>query len=260
LELEQIVVGLIVGIVITSVGGFVAYMFKGRERKDSVEKIAGEKKSAEIATASILEARTERIAEGVNKAVFEKIGNLFATLRSEILLRNQSVDSTMEARDTRIEQNKKDAAYASKDNREKIEEFIDNVFVDFKKDIFEILKKQAREIQRMQSITFAEDAHSFPSYMFDLDKDNDSEYLKDPIGLYKIQSQEDKDQQTEDNDERLRVEQDEKNTAVFETQQDKERLHEESGDATKVNDKKKLQKESEDVATAADKLDDDKST
>ena len=193
----DIIITLIIAVVAASAGGAIAWLFKRGERKDSVGKIAQEKGVIERGMAKELKDNAEKIAATVKEETMAAVNQLFSTLRSEIKLHDQQVESEMKARDVRINQHKEDFDY-----------FIDNIFKDFKISIMAILEKQNKTIEMLQTLYFGPDAHSFPHYIMGEEKTN-ADDQKPGEGMFHIQSEESKTQQTSDNEERIK--QDEEN-------------------------------------------------
>lgn len=198
MDFEGIAVTLVVALVSAAAAGAIAYFAKGRERKDSVEKKATDKGIIERGMAKELKENAEKIAATVKEETMQAVNQLFSTLRAEIKLHDQEVEYSMEARDVRIESHKRDFDY-----------FIENVFKDFKISIMAILEKQNKTIEMLQTLNFGPDAHSFPHYIYGEEKTAKDAQKKDE-GMFNVQSDVSRDKQTEDNEERIKQDEDNK--------------------------------------------------
>jgi len=190
----SVAIPIVVGSAIAALG----WLMKGRERKDSVEKKAVDKGVIERGMAKELKENAEKIAATVKEETMAAVNQLFATLRSEIKLHDQEIASEMKARDVRINQNRDHFVY-----------FIDNIFKEFKENILAILEKQNKTIEMLQTLSFGPDAHSFPHYIMGEEKTFEDANKPDE-GMFNVQSDESRDKQTSDNEERIRQDEDDK--------------------------------------------------
>jgi len=137
-------------VTITAIGVITVWVWNLRTRKDQqaqaiktlandVERVAREKSVIERAVAKDLAEVAREKAVEVRQELLEKVGGMFGTLRAEIALMNQKIFSEMEARETRIDQLRKDHE-------------------DFK-------KQSKRDLELLQTLAFGGDAKSTPPYI-----------------------------------------------------------------------------------------------
>jgi len=178
-------------VTITAIGVITVWVWNLRTRKDQqaadikslaydVERIAREKSMQERAIAKELaeEARTKAVE--VRQELLEKVGGMFGTLRAEIALMNQKIFSDMEARESKIDQ--------------------------LRKDFEEYRKQDKRDMEILQTLAFGGDAKSTPPYI--VGEEQTQAHRDEPgTGMFYEQTQEEQEQQTAENVERQKEEQ-----------------------------------------------------
>ena len=186
MEYESVVVTIVVALIASVAGGFIAWLFKGKERKDSTEEKAVALDLAKRDTADKLEEKTKRMAEQVKRETMDDVNQLFASLRSEIALETQKIYSIMEKREIKIDQIRKD-------------------FEQFRSHLENIIDKLQKSIELIQTMAWGADAKSVLPAM--TGEDETSEHKAEPgKGAFYQQTEWEQEQQREQNEERMRKE------------------------------------------------------
>jgi len=179
------------GIIITAIGVITVWVWNLRTRKDQqaqsiktlandVERIAREKAIVERQVAKDLADETKAKAIEVRQELLEKVGGMFGTLRAEITLMNQKIFSEMKARESKIDQLRKD-------------------FEDYRND-------SKRDIEMLQTLAFGGDAKSTPPYIMG-EEQTQTHKDKPGTGMFYEQTPEEREKQTAENVERQKDEQ-----------------------------------------------------
>src|SRR6185436_7021336 len=108
MDYESTTITVILTVIAGLAGGFFAWIFKRGERKDSVEKIRSDKATSERALAKELRTESETEAIAVRQEMREHVGQLLDTLRADIALQKEKIQSQMNMREVKIDQIKKD--------------------------------------------------------------------------------------------------------------------------------------------------------
>jgi hypothetical protein len=194
LDFEQVIItigGVVIG---AAVGALIAWVLKGKERKQSVEDKAAILDQVKIETADKLEEKRKQMAADLKKETIGDVVNMFEKHEAAEELHNHDIRSEMDARDVTIEANHKEFTQFRKYD-----------YVEFKRNLLSYLKNQKVNQEVLQTVAFGESAHSTPYWMFGLDKP-EGEDQKEGEGVFHIQSDESRDLQKLDNEERLKAE------------------------------------------------------
>jgi hypothetical protein len=187
-DFEQTAITIFVAIVAATAAGFVTWLFKGKERKESVEEKAVEKGIVERGMAKELKENAEKIAASVKEETMAAVDQLFTNLRSEIALEQQKIYSNMNAREVKLDRLEKD-------------------FESFKQHIYNAIDRFNKDIQRIQTMAWGSSAKSVPSYL--LDEEETQEHKDTPDeGVFYRQTDAEKAEQTSDNEERIKQDED----------------------------------------------------
>jgi len=191
---------------VLGVAGFVAaQLWAVRNRKDrqaediknlayDVEKIAREKSTTERNIAKELAETAAKLADEVRDSMKEYVGQLLATLKQDIKLEHQRVYSNMESRESRIDQLRKD-------------------FEELKHFQYKFNDAIQKSLERIQTMQWGPSAKSVLPTMLD-EIETEEHKSKPDKGVFKQQTDSERDKQTEDNEERLkRAEEDDRPTS-----------------------------------------------
>ena len=146
MDYESITITIVLTLIAGLAGGFFAWAFKRGERKDSVEKIRSDKATSERALAKELRTESEQEAIAVRQEMREHIGQIIDTLKQDIALQKEKIQSQMNMREVKIEQIKKD-----------LEDHIRSQNT--------INDKVVKSIEFVQTMLWGPEAKSMPPYM-----------------------------------------------------------------------------------------------
>jgi hypothetical protein len=208
------IIGVISGLVVV----LTTVYFKRGDKKDKgvtdrraleieVERTAGAKGVIERATAKELKESAEKIAEDVKTETMRAVDQLFATLHAKTELDNARVASAKTIHDAEIASEMKARDVVINQNKKDFDRFLNETFSEFRRSINASLDKQDTIIKLIQSTLYGPEAHSFPSYIYG-EVASEEEATKPMVGVFKKQSEESKQRQTEENEERLRQDED----------------------------------------------------
>jgi hypothetical protein len=193
LDFEQIIItvgGVVIG---AAVGALIAWMLKGKERKQSVEDKAALLDQVKVETADKLEEKRKQMATELKKETIAEVDAKFERHEAAEELHNHDIRSEMDARDITIESYHKEFIQFRKYD-----------YLEFKKNLLSYLKNQKFNQEVLQTVAFGDTAHSTPYWMFGLEKPP-GEDEKAGEGAFFIQSEESRDLQKLDNEERMRL-------------------------------------------------------
>jgi len=182
LDFEQVIITVVGVIIGAAVGALIAWILKGSERKNAV-----------LYLAEKLEDKRKQIADEVWKRGIIAVDERFKSHQSDRELHDQMIRSEMDARDVTIEQYHKD-----------FEDFKKNEYFSFKRNLISYLKNQKFNQEILQTVAFGDTAHSTPYWMFGLDKPEGEEDKQDE-GVFFVQSDESRELQRLENEERIRL-------------------------------------------------------
>ena len=164
MDYESITITVVLTLLAGLAGGFFAWAFKRGERKDSVEKIRSDKAASERALAKELRTESEAEAIAVRQEMRVHVDQLLDTLRADIALQKEKIQSQMNMREVKIDQIKKD-----------LETFI----VSQNK----INDKVVKSIEFVQTMLWGPEAKSMPPYM--LGQEETQEHKDEPeVGMF----------------------------------------------------------------------------
>jgi len=129
-----------------AIGALLAWVLKRGERKDTVEKIRADKATSERQLAKELRDESEEEAVAVRQEMRDHIGQIIDTLKSDIALQKEMVQSQMNMRDMRIEVIKK-----------QLDDYIETQN--------KINEKVVKSIEFVQTMLWGPEAKSMPPYM-----------------------------------------------------------------------------------------------
>ena len=162
---EDLTVTIVLSLAAAIAGGFITWVFKRGERKDSVEKIRSDKATSERALAKELRTESETEAIAVRQEMRDHVGQLLDTLRADIALQKEKIQSQMNMREVKIDQIKKD-----------LETFIISQN--------KINDKTVKAIEFVQTMLWGPEAKSMPPYM--LGQEETQEHRDEPeVGMFK---------------------------------------------------------------------------
>jgi hypothetical protein len=186
------------------VGVIFGIYYQGRSRKDNVtdkkdkveetraklqrevETTARDKLREESKTRTELESSAKLLAADVKASMKEHIAQLVFTLKQDIELSRVMAYDKMETIDVRVAQVKID--------------LMDHIIQEKDERI-----RMQKAIEMLQTMNYGADAKSIPPYM--LGQEESEEHKDEPDkGLFEVQSQENKEKQTADNEERIEKE------------------------------------------------------
>jgi hypothetical protein len=155
-------IGLIV--VSAAIGALLAWVLKRGERKDTVEKIRQDKATSERQLAKELRDESEEEAVAVRQEMRDHIGQIIDTLKSDIALQKEMVQSQMNMRDMRIEV-----------IRKQLDDYIETQN--------KINEKVVKSIEFVQTMLWGPEAKSMPPYM--LGEQETQEHKDEPdVGMF----------------------------------------------------------------------------
>jgi hypothetical protein len=193
LDFEQValtIIGIVIG---TAVGALLGFVLKGKERKQSVADKAAVLDQLKIETADKLEEKRKQLAADLKKETIQEVDAKFERHEAAEELHDHDLNSENMMRDVTIEQNHKEFVQFRKYD-----------FEPFKKNLLSYLKNQKFNQEILQTVAFGDAAHSTPYWMYGLEKPP-GEDEKPGEGVFHIQSDEERELQRLDNEERLRL-------------------------------------------------------
>lgn len=152
--------------VVLGIAGFITgQMWAVRNRRDNVERARSEKATTERQLAKELRQESEDEAVSVRAEMRDHIAQLIDTLKQDIALQKEKIQSQMNMREVKIEQIKKDLA-THMESQNKINE------------------KTLKTIEFVQTMLWGPEAKSIPPYMLGQEESQDHKDASD-VGVFK---------------------------------------------------------------------------
>ena len=164
MDYETTIITIVIALMASIATGFFAWIFRGKERKDSTEKIRTDKSASERALAKELREESEEEAIAVRQEMRDHVTQLLTNLRAEIELAKVKANNLDDKQDIKIEQLAKDFS-----ERNKIQDNIN--------------EKTMKAIEFVQTMLWGPEAKSMPPYM--LGQEETQEHKDEPeVGMF----------------------------------------------------------------------------